>query len=446
MKCSRKNPAANSRSLRGGRKGLSAATAIALFSWAAAAPERPSAQEEALAASVPGRLAGTLSAGSGSPAGRATRPHSPWVDPVTEALARAGIERIFSMDFEGAQAQFHKILDADPNQPNAHFGLAGVTWVQYVYGPDQGDPALEAEFQRRIRTSILKSGERLKSAPKDANAFLTLGGSYGMRSRLHVVQKRWFRAILDGRRALKATREAYRLDPDMHDALLGIGMWEYYADVFPKSVKSLGKLLLGGDRPAGIRHIQSAAERSRFVGITASLILIEIYKEDPFGARDLHKALRLARGLRERFPDSPIFHQIEQACLFAAGDLRGFQDTTEDYLRRIDARQPFYLEGARARMQVALGVLRMKRKDAAGAREAFAAASLWAGSKTRPGLWGVLGLLRLGEAEDALLRRQAALRHYRAVLDYPDRWGLHEAASARLEHPFRQGSVPMEFP
>ena len=351
--------------------------------------------------------------------------------------AVSGIEHIYEMDFDAARAAFEGIRRLDPEHPFSYYGAAAATWVRYTYGTQRNDASLERGFEEQAELAVRKSRAWVKAPPQDAYGLLSLGGSYGLRSRHAVMKGRWLRALADGRKAIKYTRLANKRDPELYDAYLGIGMWEYYSDVFPRFVKVLGKLLLGGDRHKGIEHLQLAAQKGRMVGIAAKLILIEIRIEDRFGMRDPAKALAMIQSLRGRFPRSPIFHQIEQIARYENGDLDGAWALTEDYLRRIESRVPQYSEEERPRMNVIFGTIDLSRGRAAAARDSFALAAAQAGSKEKPNRWALWGMIRQGEAEDALGRREEAKKLYRAVLEHADLFGLHETAERLLAHPFR---------
>ncbi len=371
---------------------------------------------------------------------------APQISATIDAAAAASLDRVFAFDFDGAQAELRKIEAEDASHPFGPFGEAAVSWARYVYESQQADPELGKQFEKNVDRAVASAEAWIKGHPDDPNGYLVLGGAYGMRSRLAVIQNRFLRALVDGRRAIKATRQANKIDPKYYDAYLGIGMWEYYADVFPRFVKVLGNFFLGGDRLAGIEHLKLAATKGHLVNVAAELLLIEVYTEDRFGAKNPKLALSMIESLRRRYPFSPVFHQIEQVCYYVAGDMDGVERVTQEYVDRIDTHQPYYPESDKARMRVAFGVVRMVRRDLMGAEREFQQAAAMAGDKKKPSRWGVWGLLRLGEVDDALGRRDAARKEYRQVLDYPDVWGFHEVAKGYLDHPYRFDGHPGQLP
>lgn len=357
--------------------------------------------------------------------------------PDAEKLGKKGLDDIYEFDFSGAENDFNQLLEMTGGHPIGYFGLTGSVWTNLVYGSPEGDAALEAAFWKSSDACIRKTNEWLKIHPQDADAYLALSGCYGTRSRLATFNKQWFTAVVDGRRALKAMRWARKADPSLYDPYLGIGTWEYYADVLPRFVKALSKMFLGGDRELGIKHLRLAAEKAKFVDVTAKLILIEIYLNDRFGARDPAEALKMTQSLMARYPASPLFLQIEQNCFFAAKDYLGLVRSSREYERRIKAGRPHFTRGQMPRVFVSLGTMHMAQGDLKGAREEFLKCLPYIGETGRPNQWALWGLIRLAQIEDAMGDREAAKAHYLQALPYKDYWGYRALAQDYIKHPFQ---------
>ena len=90
--------------------------------------------------------------------------------------------------------------------------------------------------------------------PNRAEAWFYLGAAYGVRAQFRVYRVERLAAARDGKRIKDALEQALALDPAMHDAEFGIGMYRYYAGVAPAIFRFLRFLLLlpGGDREGGL--------------------------------------------------------------------------------------------------------------------------------------------------------------------------------------------------
>ena len=100
-----------------------------------------------------------------------------------------------------------------------------------------------------------------------------------------------------------------QLDPALHDAYFGIGLYHYYADVAPAAARMLRWLLLlpGGDRAEGCRRCCGRASGGQLLRSEADYQLHLIYlwyeKQPLAGARAAE------RHSRERHPRNPHFPQ-----------------------------------------------------------------------------------------------------------------------------------------
>ena len=73
-------------------------------------------------------------------------------------------------------------------------------------------------------------------------------------------RKHWLRAALDGRKALQLLEEVRKREPDNPDLLLGVGLFDYLADVAPRQypiLKPFTRFFPKGDRQRGLQEISA---------------------------------------------------------------------------------------------------------------------------------------------------------------------------------------------
>ncbi len=181
-------------------------------------------------------------------------------------------------------------------------------WWQIVLDTDS--QANDQQFAHVVERAIAASADWTEREPHRAEAWFYLGAAYGTRSQWHVLRQERLAAARDGKQ-IKATLErALALDPDLHDANFGVGLYRYYADVAPATLRMLRWLLFlpGGDRRGGLLQLTDARERGHLVRGEADYQLHFIYLRYEKRFRD---ALALVQGLQARYPHNPLFHHIE---------------------------------------------------------------------------------------------------------------------------------------
>lgn len=222
-------------------------------------------------------------------------------------LVAKAYNSILDADFERVPAEIAVVCGPAPRV--ACLGLEALSlWWQIQLDPDSR--ALDAAFISKVETAIAEANRMTKAEPERAEAWFYLGAAYGVRAQWRVLRVERLAAARDGKRIKEALERALTLDPDMHDAEFGLGMYRYYADVAPAALKFLRWLLLmpGGDRVDGLRQVERAATVGQLVDGEAQYQIHVLYLWYEHRPRE---ALALVSGLQARYPHNPLFHQIE---------------------------------------------------------------------------------------------------------------------------------------
>ena len=344
-----------------------------------------------------------------------------------------GLDEVYAMRFSEAEADVRLAIAADQQHPYGYFGLAAVSMIKYVYGSEQADPGLLEEFSRRIDDAIVKGEAWRKLHPRDPEGFMALGAAYGLSARLQVVRRDWIRAFWHGRKAVAFLQSAVKYDPAMGDPWLGLGMYDYYADAYPRFIRVLAKFVMRGDRARGVAELRRAAAIGRYSQVVSQLILIEIFLEDQWGLRDPAEAMRLSAAVRCRYPDSAMIQNIDIIARYEGGRYDEVLAEADAFLAQAEAGNFDVMQLAKAHVIKGTTLWAMNRPNEA-LQEYDAAAEVRAeGQITR---WGVWAQIRAGNLLDSLGRRELAQARYRIVAAAPDRWGLRQFACAGLRAPW----------
>ena len=349
--------------------------------------------------------------------------------PEMDKLVMAGIDAIYRMDFDAADASARSAMTLNPDYPHAYLGAAATDFIRYIYGSQESDDRLVASFEKKVGVSI-EVGERwLKAHPDDAQALLVLGSGYGIMARLALERHEYLKGWRYGSRSMKYIRASLKADPELYDSDLGLGMFDYYVDTIPRFAGWLAKLMLGGNRARGLQELRLAAEKGHFARTAAQLILVEIDTQDQFGARNPADAVRLMTEIRAKYPDSSMLHSAYVVALYENGDYAASLRGAEDYLARVNSGKyrPTDMSMARALTGTSLWALGRKEE---------ALAEFRAGSVSAPiSQWTVWNRVRAGELLDQLGRRDEALEAYKSVYAEPDKWAFQAVVKPCLSKP-----------
>jgi hypothetical protein len=166
---------------------------------------------------------------------------------------------------------------------------------------------------------------------KSDSAEMELYAGLGYASRARLTGLRYeklatARAGVEGRKHLLRCIE---LDPDMADADLGLGLYNYYVDTLSGMAKVLRFFMgiPGGDKRVGLRQLETASTKAEIVQIEARYNMAKDLRNYDF---DYARASTAVGPLISDFPENPLF-------LLLAGDLAAKLGHNEEAAMRFRA-------------------------------------------------------------------------------------------------------------
>jgi hypothetical protein len=372
-----------------------------------------------------------------------------------EAEYRADLDLLYDGSNGTALARLQERAHAPGAEPLS--GYVETLALAWTLEQRPASTTLDEELVRRCEEVIAQATARLEADPTDARARFARGGTWGVLSRYHMFRLH----RTDAARAAVKGREDLMAIPagafGAQDALFGLGLYDYYADVLPRVVKILRFLarMPAGNRVRGLARVEEATRTATLHQSEAVAQLYEIYA---FYEKQPDKALAHISTLRKRYPGSPLWalklaeHQRERLGLYAESVATG-----RGILAALDRGEPNYAGPelrALAHLAVAEGLLGDGRAEQAEAEIALVPKAM----ATAP--WAVhrLALVRgrirelLGDARGAAgaytlaaaspddVLRERAEKAGERVMDDTQRMSFKLACEARaLRH---QGLLP----
>ena len=215
-------------------------------------------------------------------------------------------DAILDADFSAAEARMQPVCT--PTPVFCQLLQAVGMWWQIALDPT--DVGRDAQFTQLAEQAIAAAEAWTMREPQRAEAWFARGAAYAARAQWRVLRRERLAASRDGKRIKDALERALELDPALHDAKFGLGMYHYYADVGPAALRFLRWMLLlpGGDRALGLREMLDARDHGSVVRGEADYQLHLIYL---WYERRFDEALALVNALQQRYPHNPLFYLIE---------------------------------------------------------------------------------------------------------------------------------------
>ncbi len=360
-----------------------------------------------------------------------------WIqDTSIDARVRRGIDDIYNIEFTKADKEFEEVIRLMPDHPAGYYFQAMTQWWRILSNFE--DETHDKEFLSALDRVVSMCEKRLDKNENDVTALFYKGGAVGFQGRLRANRGSWLAAANDGLVALPAIRKAFKLDPTNSDVLLGMGIYNYYADVIPGQypiIKPVMIFLPGGDKKLGLEQLEIAAQKARYAKVEAMYFLLQTYFSYE---RQFVRALQLSQELHNKYPRNPLFHRMYGRCYVSLGywaeAFRVFSEVEEKYRTHqagfdaYDGREAYYYIGRHlflaGRFEESIqNLLRCdeicRRVDKNGASGFMSMANLM-----------------IGMVYDVQKKRGSALAQYQKVLEMKEYENTYKEARRYTEKPY----------
>jgi tetratricopeptide (TPR) repeat protein len=233
-----------------------------------------------------------------------------------------GVAMMMDGDLDGAIEVFQQIEQKDPDSPLGYVLEADATWWRIYYvsanliDPDVFDIAnmeatpYDSHFNDLDNVAIHKAEARIHRHQDLARSYLYEGYAYALRARLEGLHDRDLPTARAGKRMRSHLLRALELDPNLTDAYLGIGIYNYFVDTLSAIVKILSVFigLPGGSRTEGLQQLQLCAEKGELGRPEAKFYLAKDYSCGT--ERQYEKSMHLFGELQQEFPHNPLWPML----------------------------------------------------------------------------------------------------------------------------------------
>jgi tetratricopeptide (TPR) repeat protein len=214
---------------------------------------------------------------------------------------RQGIDALYNLDFDKSQEKFDELMNTIPGDPRGYFFSAIRYFFQYMIYNDQEDSKKFFELSEKV-ISICEN--LIKQNKRDYNAQFFLGGIYGYRGLAHMLNQSIVKAVWDGRKGYNLIKDIIKEQPNLYDAYLGSGLFDYLLSKTPKSYSwVLNVLGYSGDLETGFKHLKIAESKGTYTQQEARFYLAQFL----FFEKKYDEAFFYIKKLIKEYPDNTLF-------------------------------------------------------------------------------------------------------------------------------------------
>lgn len=358
------------------------------------------------------------------------------IDAEYEVHAQRGIAAVYNLEFDKAEAEFTFLTTSYPQHPSGKFFLAMVDWARIVLDID--NESFDERFIAKLDEVIDMCDGMLDKDDNDVAALFFKGGALGFRGRLYAHRGSWLKAANDGRRALPIVQRAYEIAPDNDDILLGIGIYNYYAEVIPEHYPAVKPLMIffpSGDRKKGIAQLIEAGLHAKYAGPEANYFLLQLYYSYE---KDYASGIELGRVLMGRYPKNVMMHRYLGRCYVRTSQWAETRNVFRKIFDRCSEGWTGYDTNSKREAVYYLGLSEMNLGFFGDALEhLFLCDDLCRDldAKKESGFMA-LANLKIGMIYDMQLKRTEAVGQYQKVLNMKKFENSHELSEGYIASPY----------
>ncbi len=348
--------------------------------------------------------------------------------PGADARLMAALDANYRMEFGAAAQELAALEPIAPDHPIVAFGGLLTEWWKLTAAVWEEDAEKSAPMLAAAETCLAAAERRIEAGDPTGEGHLVKGATLGLLGRWHIKNRHWMKSYFIGKDAKAALQEALAINPQLHDAHAGIGIYDYFVAKLPGVVRWLAFSGQTSDPADGLRELDLALAQGRYtvVGARAALALIQIRNE-----KNPARALEICDELIAAHPQSPFFGALRMIALhdLNRGDALAAEADRQAVLLRTGA----YPATRGAQVWFAAGLAKFRQQDWAGARRDYMRA-VEVGDPSDP--FATWARLHLGNIHDALGEREAARTVYREVRGMTNRWGTRRLAERYRDEAF----------
>jgi tetratricopeptide (TPR) repeat protein len=222
------------------------------------------------------------------------------------------VKYIYSCKFDSSKILIDNLIQSKPDSPKGYFFNVLTDW--WKINIDRKNESLDDPFNDKVDKTVDICDVLLDKNPDDFEALFYKGGALGYRGLLKSIREKWLSAADDGKQALNLMDKALEINPKNKEALLGIGIYNYFAEYVPARYPFLKPLLIifpKGDKVKGLAQIKEAAQNSKIASYEAHYILayLNMNYEKNYTEGEIY-----ASYLANLFPENPVFERMLYSC------------------------------------------------------------------------------------------------------------------------------------
>jgi tetratricopeptide (TPR) repeat protein len=259
---------------------------------------------------------------------------------LTNKQIQVGLDKIYNFNWEDGFKAFNLIIDKNPEDPRGYH-YKSLIYLWYYLG-NLNETNLDSFIYYSDKSLELAN---LKLAEKNtAELKYLIGSIYYNKSIAEARSGNFLQALWTSNQMKSNLEEAVKLKPDLYDALLGLGLYNFALSQIPSTLEWAANLVgLNADKELGLSHVITATNKGKLSKIDAQYYLSQLYSRVIV---DHPAARELLTKLVKRYPKNLLFNFSLAWVEFELNDLKSAEKRLRYVISANDSIYPFVVSNS----------------------------------------------------------------------------------------------------
>jgi FimV-like protein len=242
-----------------------------------------------------------------------------------------GQDLALSQRYDEAEALIRKAQALAPEHPLCGVFLVATLLSRVQEQFKEGRKEVPPDFFNEVDHLVAQAEAQNKAYPQSAYPRLYLGAAYGMRGLAKLYAGSFISSYFDGKKGAEMLRQAVALDPQLYNAYMGLGQFEYYCGTLSGVLQFV--LALPGDPDKGLAMLKDCEDKATYAAWPCKAYRISLMLSDRHDYRSSEPELA---ALLARYPGNYQFSREVFNALAAGVNTAALRRSAADVLRRLD--------------------------------------------------------------------------------------------------------------
>ncbi len=259
---------------------------------------------------------------------------------LTDRQIQIGLDKIYNFNWDAGFEAFNSIIKKHPDDPRGYH-YKSIIFLWYYLG-NLNEANLDS-FTYFSDKSLELANQKLTEKVTAELKYL-IGSIYYNKSIAEARSGNYLQALWTSNQMKLNLEEAVKIKPNLHDAYLGLGLYNFALSQIPSTLEWAANLVgITADKELGLTYVNKTVQKGKFSKIDAQYYLSQLYSRVVV---DHPAAKELLTNLVRRYPKNLLFNFSLAWVEYEVNDLNNAEKHLRFVINANDELYPFVVSNS----------------------------------------------------------------------------------------------------